>query len=56
MRIDVEQSLFCLVDVQEKLFPHIRENEQLEKRLVTLIKGLKVLKVPFIVNEQYKKE
>jgi nicotinamidase-related amidase len=55
MRINVEQSLFCLVDVQERLFPHIKDNEQLEKRLVTLIKGLKVLEVPFIVNEQYKK-
>lgn len=55
MRINVEDSLFCLVDVQERLFPHVTNNEEIEKKLITLIKGLKVLEVPFIVNEQYKK-
>lgn len=55
MRIRVEDALFCLVDVQERLFPHIGNKEILEKNLLTLIKGLKVLNVPFIVNEQYKK-
>ena len=55
MRIRVEDALFCLVDVQERLFPHIGNKEILEKNLLTLVKGLKVLNVPFIVNEQYKK-
>ena len=55
MRINLEDTLFCLVDVQEKLFPHVTNNEEIEKKLITLIKGLKVLEVPFIVNEQYKK-
>ena len=55
MRINVDETLFCLVDVQEKLFPHIANKEELEKNLLTLVKGLKVLDVPFIVNEQYKK-
>lgn len=55
MRINVEDSLFCLVDVQERLFPHVTNNEEIEKKLITLIQGLKVLEVPFIVNEQYKK-
>ncbi|WP_157278730.1 hydrolase [Aliarcobacter butzleri] len=55
MRIRVEDALFCLVDVQERLFPHIGNKEILEKNILTLVKGLKVLNVPFIVNEQYKK-
>lgn len=55
MKIKIEESVFCLVDVQEKLFPHISNKEILEKNLITLIKGLKVHDLPFIINEQYKK-
>ncbi|CAA6802734.1 MAG: Isochorismatase (EC [uncultured Sulfurovum sp.] len=55
MKIKVEDTLFCLVDVQERLFPHMLNKEVLERNLVTLIKGLRIHEVPFIVNEQYKK-
>ncbi|OCL87657.1 Isochorismatase family protein [Aliarcobacter thereius] len=55
MRIRLEDSLFCLVDVQEKLFPHIGNKEELERTLPILVKGMKVLGVPIIVNEQYKR-
>ena len=55
MRINVEETLFCLVDVQDKLYPHVTNKDEVEKNLITLVKGLKVLSVPFIVNEQYKK-
>ncbi|WP_294965864.1 hydrolase [Sulfurimonas sp.] len=55
MRINVKDAVFCLVDVQERLFPHMENKETLEKNLVTLVKGLKLLQIPFIVNEQYKK-
>ncbi len=55
MRINVEDTLFCLVDVQERLYPHMTNKEEIENNLITLVKGLKVLDVPFIVNEQYKK-
>ena len=55
MRINVGDALFCLVDVQDKLYPHVTNKDEIEKNLVTLVKGLKVLDVPFIVNEQYKK-
>lgn len=56
MRIHANDALFCLVDVQERLFPHIKDFEQLEKNLLTLVKGLQLHEIPFIVNEQYKKE
>ncbi|WP_309497129.1 hydrolase [Sulfurovum sp.] len=55
MRINVEDALFCLVDVQERLYPHVRNKDELEKNLIILAKGLMVLDVPFIINEQYKK-
>lgn len=55
MRIRVEDCSFCLVDVQDKLFPHMSNGEIFEKSIVTLVNGLKTLGVPFIVNEQYKK-
>jgi hypothetical protein len=55
MRIQLEDSVFCLVDVQERLFPHMQNKQELEKNLCVLAKGLKTLGVPFIVNEQYKK-
>ena len=55
MRINVEDTVFCLVDVQERLYPHVTNKDEIEKNLITLVKGLKVHDVPFIVNEQYKK-
>ena len=55
MRIKAENCVFVQVDVQERLFPHIADNEELEKNLVTLVKGLQLHEIPMIVNEQYKK-
>lgn len=55
MRINKEDVIFCLVDVQDKLYPHVRNKDEIERNLVTLVKGLKLHDVPFIVNEQYKK-
>lgn len=55
MKIKAEESIFVQVDIQEKLFPHISNNEELEKNLLILLKGLKLHEIPFIINEQYKK-
>ena len=55
MRINIDDCLFCLVDVQERLFPLVSNHEAVENNLLILIKGLQALKVPFIINEQYKK-
>jgi len=54
-RINLEDCIFVQVDVQERLFPFISNNEELEKNLITLVKGLQLLEVPMIINEQYKK-
>ena len=42
-----------LVDVQERLFPHIHEHETLEQNLLRLMKGLQILEVPIVVTQQY---
>ncbi len=55
MRIKVEETLGLIIDIQEKLFPHIDENEMIAKNTETLVKGLKILNVPILVTEQYTK-
>ena len=55
MKIKVEDAVFCLVDVQERLYPHMSNKDVVEKNLVTLVKGLRIHDLPFIINEQYKK-
>ncbi|RXJ65518.1 hydrolase [Halarcobacter ebronensis] len=54
-KIKAEDCIFVQVDIQERLFPHILNNQELEKNLITLVKGLKLHNIPIIVNEQYKK-
>ncbi|WP_430810136.1 MULTISPECIES: hydrolase [unclassified Carboxylicivirga] len=55
MRLLKENAIGVVVDIQERLFPHIDGHEQLEKNTKTLVEGLKALGVPFLVTEQYKK-
>jgi len=53
MRIDPSVTLMLLVDVQEKLFAHIHNNQALCERLEIMLKGLCILEVPIVCNEQY---
>ena len=55
MRIEVNQTQVLVVDIQEKLFPHIYKKEKVLENSIKLIKGLKLLGTPFILNEQYPK-
>lgn len=55
MRIFKEYCAAISVDIQEKLFPHIYNNQELENKIIRLIQGLKVFKIPLLVSEQYKK-
>lgn len=43
------------IDIQEKLFPFIYENEKINNTLIKLIEGLKILHIPILVTEQYPK-
>lgn len=53
MRILREDCAAAVVDIQEKLFAFMHEKEDLQKRTVKLIEGLKVLNVPMLITDQY---
>lgn len=55
MRIILEQTSALLIDVQERLFPHMYERETLQQNLPMLLKGLHTLGVPLLVTQQYTK-
>jgi nicotinamidase-related amidase len=55
MRILKENTLGLVIDIQEKLFPYIYQNEQLVKNVKRFVEGLKILEIPILVTEQYKK-
>ncbi|MGM0534124.1 MAG: hydrolase [Campylobacterota bacterium] len=55
MIVSKNTALFCLVDVQEKLFIHMQNKKQLQSNLVKLLKGLELCAVDTVVLEQYKK-
>ncbi|WP_282035693.1 isochorismatase family protein [Saccharicrinis aurantiacus] len=55
MRILKDKTQAIAVDIQERLFPHIHENNVLQKNTEILIDGLIALGVPIKVTEQYKK-
>ncbi len=55
MRFHKENVLGVLIDVQERLFPHIHQHQYLAERIAILIQGLKILEIPLMMTEQYVK-
>jgi nicotinamidase-related amidase len=55
MRIFPEHTCALLIDVQERLFPHMFERTTLERNLPILLRGLEALEVPLLVTQQYTK-
>lgn len=55
MRIIRENTLALAIDIQTKLFPFIFGNEIIEANTLRLIAGIKALKLPVLVTEQYSK-
>jgi nicotinamidase-related amidase len=55
MRLDRNDAVLVVIDVQERLMPVIHERFEVEKNLERLIRGAHVLGVPVIVTEQYVK-
>ncbi len=55
MRILHEATVAVVVDIQEKLLPHIYDGESLLRNCLKLIEGLKILSVPLIFTQQYTK-
>jgi hypothetical protein len=55
MRLKLAESMGIIVDVQDRLFPHIDGHEALAASLERLVRGLAVLEVPLLWGEQYPK-
>jgi nicotinamidase-related amidase len=55
MRILPNQIQVLVIDIQEKLYPHIYKKETVLQNSIKLIKGLKLFNAPFTLNEQYPK-
>lgn len=55
MRILKDNCSGLIIDIQERLLPHIHEHEAVLRNTEILIKGLQTLGVPVIVTEQYTK-
>jgi len=55
MRIPRDNTTSLIIDIQERLFPHIHENEKVSTNTGTLIRGLQALSVPIYVTQQYSK-
>ncbi len=53
MRIKKENTIGLVVDIQERLFPAMIHKEELLKNSRILIQGLKILRVPLVVTQQY---
>lgn len=55
MRIKKDNCLALLIDIQEKLFPHMHKYKELEVNCLRLMKGLNALNIPILVTQQYTK-
>jgi nicotinamidase-related amidase len=55
MRILKEDVVALVIDIQEKLHPHMADNEQLLSKSTRLLEGFKTLGVPVLFTEQYPK-
>jgi len=55
MRIERQQSAGLVIDIQERLFPHMDQQEALLRKTTLLLEGLRVLQIPLLVTEQYPK-
>ena len=55
MRIKKEKAQLLMIDIQEKLYPYIENNEVLSHKVLTLLAGMKALAVPIMAARQYPK-
>jgi nicotinamidase-related amidase len=53
--LDRNRSALVIIDVQEKLFPHVHDHGRMLVRLDLLITAAKLMGIPLLVTEQYPK-
>jgi nicotinamidase-related amidase len=52
-RLDREHAQLLVVDIQEKLLPHIHEHEHMVAQAERMIRAASVLDIPITISEQY---
>ena len=55
MKLNRENTVLVVIDVQEKLLPVIDDAKHLTRNIERLIRGMHILGVPVVVTEQYVK-
>lgn len=55
MRVDRNNTIALIIDIQEKLLPSINKNESLLSNVNILVQGLDILEIPLIYTQQYTK-
>ena len=55
MRVFPENAAGLIIDLQDKLLPHIYNAKVLEENCKKLITGLSILEIPMVASEQYPK-
>lgn len=50
-----EDAVLVVIDVQEKLLPHIHEADRLVEQIALLVEGVRLVDAPIMVTEQYRK-
>ena len=53
MRILREEVAAVVIDIQERLLPHIHDGDLILRNCLKLIEGLKILSIPVIMTQQY---
>ena len=53
MRIQREQSIGLVIDIQERLFPVMYGRDEFLERCLLLLRGLQILDIPVLLTEQY---
>lgn len=53
MRIDRNQCAGLIIDIQERLFPHMDQKDEVLRKCLILMEGLKILDIPIYITEQY---
>ncbi len=54
-KLDIKNCALMVIDVQEKLFPHLDHECEFLKSLLKMVRGAQILEVPIIATEQYPK-
>jgi nicotinamidase-related amidase len=54
-RLRRDDAVLVVIDIQEKLTPHIDGQEELQKNVDRLVRGCHILGVPALLTEQYPK-